>query len=81
MTAAQKKLWEVHQGKLVAKSLNEAEGSDYEAHPSEREPADVVLKSSSDKFPDREAQIVSIPLDFRYRDDKNTVQKLKSFSC
>src|SRR5260370_19067145 len=77
-TREDKKQWEIRQGFLVAKTLNETEGSDYEAGPAKQEPADVILKSSSGKYPDREAQIVSIPLDFRSRDDKGTIEKLRT---
>jgi|SRR5271156_3866705 len=77
-TREDKKQWELRQGFLVAKILNETEGSDYEAEPAKQEPADVILKSSSGEYPDREAQIVSIPLDFRSRDDKGTIEKLRT---
>jgi hypothetical protein len=75
---AEKKQWEVQQGALVARAINEAEGADYFANLATREPADVVLKSSSGKYPDREAQVVSIPLDFRSRDDKHTIRRLET---
>jgi hypothetical protein len=77
-TREDKKQWEIRQGFRVAKVLNDTEGFDYEAGPAKQEPADVILKSSSGKYPDREAQIVSIPLDFRSRDDKGTIEKLRT---
>jgi hypothetical protein len=49
-TRRDKKQWEMRQGFLVAKTLNESEGFDYEAGPAEQEPADVILKSSSGKL-------------------------------
>jgi hypothetical protein len=75
---AEKKAWEVAQGTLVAHGLNRAEGCDYICQPSESEPADVVLTSPSGKFKRREAQVVSVPFDFRSRDDKQTVQRVQT---
>ncbi len=72
-----KKNWELEQCRRVAEAINDAEGTDYEAQPSDAEPADTVLASKSKKFSQRPAQVVSIPLDFRSRDDKGTVEKLK----
>jgi hypothetical protein len=72
-----KKVWELEKCRRVAEAINEADGADYEAQPSNAEPADVVLVSKSKKFVQRPAQVVSIPLDFRHRDDKGTVEKLK----
>ncbi len=74
-----KKQWEVWQGALVARAINQAEGTDYEASPATQEPADVVLKSISGKYPDIEAQVVSIPLDFRSRNDKHTLIQLETY--
>lgn len=75
---AAKKAWEIEQGSCVARELNNAEGSDYEAEASKHEPADVVLASPSRKFQPRDAQVVSIPLDFRSRDDKQTVKHVET---
>ena len=53
-------------------------GTDYEACPSSSEPADVVLISRSGEYPVLPVQVVSIPLDFRHRDDKHSVEKIKA---
>jgi hypothetical protein len=74
----EKKQWELRQGAIVARAINEAEGADYEATFAMREPADVELKSAGGRFPTRGAQVVSIPLDFRSRDDKHTVRRLET---
>jgi hypothetical protein len=74
----EKKQWEVRQGALVARAINEDEGTDYDVSPAAREPADVVLKSICGKYPTREAQVVSIPLDYRSRDDKHTLRHLET---
>lgn len=76
--ATEKKAWEVEQGAVVANELNRAEGTDYKAEAGTSEPADVVLTSSNPNFPNRSAQVVSIPLNFRHRDDKQTVQRLQA---
>jgi hypothetical protein len=75
---AQKRAWEVEQGRLVAEYLNGAQGTDYEARAADAEPADVILVSPSGRFPPRNAQVVSIPLDFRSRDDKQTVNRIRT---
>jgi hypothetical protein len=74
----EKKDWELEQGRLVAMEMNKVEGSDYEAHPSDQEPADVILRSESKARPDLPVQVVSIPVDFRHRDDKHTVEKVRA---
>src|SRR5260370_27075798 len=51
-------------------------GPDYDAYPSNAEPADAVLKSKSGAYPSLPVQVVSIPLDFRHRDDKHSVNKI-----
>jgi|HubBroStandDraft_6_1064221.scaffolds.fasta_scaffold847377_1 hypothetical protein len=66
----EKRNWELEQGRLVAE-MNKDEGSDYEAHPSDQERADAVLRSKSNARPELSVQVVSIPLDFRHRDDKH----------
>lgn len=75
---AAKKAWELEQCQRVAQTLNETDSTDYEAQSSNTEPADAVLTSKTGKFPPRAAQVVSIPLDFRSRDDKHTVEKLRN---
>jgi hypothetical protein len=74
----EKKNWELGQGHLVAMEINKVEGSDYEAHPSDQEPADLILRSKSKARPDLPVQVVSIPVDFRHRDDKHTVEKVRA---
>ncbi len=75
---AQKKDREVEQGRLVAEYLKRTQGTDYEARPADAEPADVSLVSPTGRFPLHNAQVVSIPLDFRHRDDKHTVTKIQT---
>jgi hypothetical protein len=74
----EKKGWELEQGRLVATEMNKVEGSDYEAHPSDQEPADLILRSKSKARPELPVQVVSIPVDFRHRDDKHTVEKVRA---
>lgn len=69
---------EMREGELVAQALNKAGGTDYEAVPASQEPADVTLRSISGRFPTRQAQVVSIPLDFRSRDDKHTLIRIET---
>jgi len=73
----EKKKWELAQCKLVVLEINRKRGTDYEAEPSKEEPADVALVSRSKKYPALAVQVVSIPLDFRHRDDKHSVEKIK----
>jgi hypothetical protein len=73
----QKKNWEREQGQLVAAEMNKSKGTDYDAHPPDAEPADVTLKSKSGTHPPLPVQVVSIPLDFRHRDDKHSVEKIR----
>jgi hypothetical protein len=72
----QKKNWEREQGQLVAAEINKSKGTDYDAHPPDAEPADVTLKSKSGTHPPLAVQVVSIPLDFRHRDDKHSVETI-----
>jgi len=74
-----KKEWELEQGHLVATEMNKLDESDYEVHPSDREPADLILHSKSEGRPDLPVQVVSIPVDFRHRDDKDTVEKIREY--
>jgi hypothetical protein len=73
----EKKKWELEQCRFVAVEMNKLRGTDYEARPSTAEPADVVLVSPSGKHPSLSVQVVSIPLDFRHRDDKHSVEKIR----
>ena len=73
----EKKKWEQEQGQLVAAEINKSKGTDYDAHPPDAEPADVTLKSKSWAYPPLPVQVVSIPLDFRHRDDKHSVEKIR----
>jgi hypothetical protein len=74
---AEKKAWEIEQAALIAHEINNAEGTDFVAEASQHEPADVVLVSRSGKLKSRNAQVVSIPLDVRFRDDKQTVRRVQ----
>jgi hypothetical protein len=73
----EKKEWELEQCQLVAAEMNKQRGTDYVAHPSKAEPADVVLESNSGAYPSLQVQVVSIPLDFRHRDDKHSVETIR----
>lgn len=73
----EKKKWELNQCQIVSAEMNKLHGTDYEASPSNAEPADIVLKSKSDTYPALAVQVVSIPLDFRHRDDKHSAGKIK----
>jgi hypothetical protein len=75
---AEKRAFEVEQGRLVAEHLNRTQGTDYVARAASTEPADVTLASTSGRVPVRDAQVVSIPLDFRNRDDKQTVSGIRT---
>jgi hypothetical protein len=72
-----KKQRELYFSQLVAQEMNKTRGTDYEAGPSDGEPADATLRSKSGKFPTLPVQVVSIPLDFRHRDDKHSVDKIR----
>jgi len=69
---------EIEEGRLVAQYLNERQGTDYESRAGDREPADVVLVSPTGQHPPREAQVVTIPLDFRNRDDNQNVARVQT---
>jgi hypothetical protein len=73
----EKKNWELKQCQLLAAEMNKLHGTDYEARPSDAEPADVILESASEVHPPLPVQVVSIPLDFRHRDDKHSVEKVR----
>lgn len=73
----EKKNWERAQCRLVAAEINKSKGTDYDAHPPDAEPADVTLKSKSGAHPPLPVQVVSVPLDFRNRDDKHCVEKIR----
>lgn len=73
----EKKEWELAQCRLVAAEVNKARKTDYKPQPSTKEPADAVLVSALDKHPPLPVQVVSIPLDFRHRDDKHSVAKIQ----
>lgn len=73
----EKKKWELNQCQIVSAEMNKLRGTDYEASSSDAEPADVILKSKSCLYRTLPVQVVSIPLDFRHRDDKHSVGKIK----
>jgi hypothetical protein len=73
----EKKKWEITQCSLVAEEINKARKTDYQAQPSAIEPADATLVSASKKYPPLPVQVVSIPLDFRHREDKHSVAMIQ----
>lgn len=71
----EKKQRELEEGRRAAAFLNQELGADYEAIPSNREPADVLFLSTSKQFPERMVQIVTIPHDYQIRaDNQNLVR-------
>jgi len=74
---AEKKERELIPCRWLAKEINRTKGTDYEANSSNEEPSDVLLKSASGNHPEIPVQVVSIPLDWRYREDKHSVEKIK----
>jgi hypothetical protein len=73
----EKKKWELRQCGRVSTEMNKQRGTDYDAFPSNAEPADVILKSKSGAHPSLPVQVVSIPVDVRHRDDKHGVEKIR----
>jgi hypothetical protein len=73
----EKKNWEREQCQFVTAEINKSKGTDYDVHPPDAEPADVTLKSKSGAHPPLSVQVVSIPWDFRHRDDKHSVEKMR----
>ncbi len=73
----EKKKWELSQCQLVSEEMNKLRGTDYEACPSKAEPADAILKSKSGAYAALPVQVVSIPVDFRHRDDKHSVERIR----
>jgi hypothetical protein len=69
----EKKKWELRQCGRVSTEMNKQRGTDYDAFPSNAEPADVILKSKSGAHPSLPVRVVSIPVDVRHRDEKNGV--------
>lgn len=74
---AEKKRREVAECESIAAAVNAKDGTDYVAKPCDTEPADVVLESSSDKYPNRMVQVVSIPHDYQIRADNKNVERLR----
>jgi hypothetical protein len=72
-----KKEWELKPCHLLAKEINRRSGTDYEAGASDEGLADALLRSVSGKHPDVPVQVVSIPLDWRHRDDKHSLAKTR----
>src|ERR1700691_1769329 len=72
-----KKKWELEQCQSMTAKMNNLYETDYEVRPGDAEPADVLLVSKSGIYPKLPVQVVSIPLDFRHRDDKHSVEKIR----
>lgn len=70
---AEKKQRELAEGGEAAAYLNHELGADYEAIPSDREPADVLFVSRSREFPERMIQVVTIPHDYQIRADNQNL--------
>jgi hypothetical protein len=74
---AEKKERELIPCRWLAKEINSTQGTDYKACASNKEPADVLLRSVSGRHPEIAVQVVSIPLDWRQRDDIHCVTRTK----
>ncbi len=74
---AEKKRREIAYCLEVCHTINRLRGTDYEPRPSLDEPADVVLISESGEHAPIPTQVVTIPLDFRHRDDNQNIEKFK----
>ena len=72
---AEKKQRELAEGGEAAAYLNQELGADYEAIPSDREPADVLFVSRSHEFPERMVQVVTIPHDYQIRADNQNLAR------
>jgi len=72
---AEKKQRELGEGSEAAAYLNHELGADYEAVPSDREPADVLFVSGSKEFPERMVQVVTIPHDYQIRADNQNLAR------
>jgi hypothetical protein len=70
---AEKKQRELEEGREAAAYLNQELGADYEAIPSDREPADVLFVSTSKQLPERMVQVVTIPHDSQIRADNQNL--------
>jgi len=70
---SEKKERELAEGREAATYLNQELGADYEAIPSDREPADVLFVSTSKQFPERMVQVVTIPHDYQTRADNQNL--------
>jgi hypothetical protein len=72
---SEKKRRELAEGGQAAAYLNQEIGADYDAIPSDREPADVIFVSRSKEFPERMVQIVTIPHDYQIRADNQNLAR------
>lgn len=72
---AAKKERELAEAAEAAAYLNQELGADYEAIPSDQEPADVLLISRSHQFPERMVQVVTIPHDYQIRADNQNLAR------
>jgi hypothetical protein len=73
----EKKNWEVAQCHAVAQEINRVRQTDYEARSSGRAFPDVYLISTSGKHPKLEVEVVSIPVDPKERDQKDSDEKIR----
>ena len=79
---AEKKQRELAEGNVAAAYLNRELGADYQAIPSDREPADVLFVSTSKEFPERMVQVVTIPHDYQIRaDNQNLARFVRELSA
>lgn len=72
---AEKKQRELIEGRDAAAYLNQELGADYEAIPSDREPADILFVSTSKQLPERLVQVVTIPHDYQIRADNQNLAR------
>src|SRR4051812_6247321 len=74
----EKKKKEVAEVDAVVDEINSQSATDYFAEASDIEPADVILRSRSGAYADRQVQVVSIPGDHEIRADNNNLERLKA---
>lgn len=72
---AKKKERELLPCRRLALEINRVQGTDYDACASDDGFADALLRSASRKHPDISIQVVSVPLDWRYRNDKSSLTR------
>jgi hypothetical protein len=72
----EKKKRELIPCRLLAEEINREQGTDYKACESDEGLADALLRSVSGKYLEIAVQVVSVPLDWRHRDDNQGVAKM-----